>query len=179
MVKEHLVTGEIQVSAVTGSTGAGRRPRETTHFSWRSGNISVYKPFVHQHLDEIDYNLKILDERFDRRINFLPFRGGFTRGILAATHLKTDLTENQARALYAGYYEGHPFIHITAQNPDVKQVVNTNKGLLYLEKHDDNLLIISATDNLVKGASGQAVQNMNLMYGLDETTGLALKPSVY
>jgi len=179
LVKEKLVNGEIQISAVTGSTGAGRTPRDTTHFSWRSGNISVYKPFTHQHLDEIQHNLKRLDPEYNGTLNFIPFRGGFTRGILAAMHLKSNLSENQAEALYAGYYDDHPFVHLAGSNPDVKQVVNTNKALLYLEKHGDNLMVISVIDNLLKGASGQAVQNMNLLCGLEETTGLQLKPAVY
>lgn len=179
LVKERLISGDVQVSAITGATGAGRTPRDTTHFSWRSGNASVYKPFVHQHLGEIGHNLRSLDPGFGSRINFIPYRGSFTRGILAAVYLQCDLSKNQANALYTGYYDEHPFTHISPVNTAVKQVVNTNKCLLYLEKHEDNLLIISAIDNLVKGASGQAVQNMNVMSGLDETTGLQLKSSVY
>jgi len=179
LAKEGLLQSEVQVSAITGSTGAGQSPGATTHFSWRNSNISVYKPFTHQHLDEITPSLKKLQGDFDSNINFIPFRGNFTRGILSSIHLKTRQSLNESLDLFREYYTEHPFVHITDQPLDLKQVVNTNKCLLSLEKHGDNLLIISAIDNLVKGASGQAVQNMNLMFGIDETEGLLLKPSAF
>lgn len=170
-----LLGGEVHVSATTGSTGAGQALSPTSHFSWRSGNLSVYKAFRHQHLGEIHQSLRRLQPDFRENIRFLPFRGGFTRGILAAVYLKSELSGEEAQGLYQAYYRPHPFVHITPQNPDLKQVVNTNNCLLYLEKHEDTLLIVSVIDNLLKGASGQAVQNMNLMAGLDEATGLKLK----
>lgn len=179
LAKENLLQSEIQVSAITGSTGAGQSPSATTHFSWRSGNVSVYKAFTHRHLNEINKSLQSLQDGYSEQINFIPIRGNFTRGILAAIHLKSDKSLDDTLSLYEDYYSTHPFVHISKTNPDLKQVVNTNKSFLYLEKHGDNLLIISLTDNLVKGAAGQAIQNMNLMYNLEETTGLKLKPSAF
>lgn len=166
---------EVHVHAITGSTGAGQKPSDTTHFSWRNNNLSIYKAFEHQHLAEIGQSLLQLQPDFAKALNFLPLRGDFTRGIYASAYLNTDLTEKDAVALFEDYYAEHPFVHISAANPHLKQVVNTNKGILHLEKHDNKLLIISMIDNLLKGASGQAVQNMNLMFGLPEETGLQLK----
>jgi N-acetyl-gamma-glutamyl-phosphate reductase len=179
LAKEQLLRSEIQVNAITGSTGAGQSPSDTTHFSWRSGNVSVYKAFTHRHLNEIHQSLHSLQESYSDRINFIPMRGNFTRGILAAMHLKSNQSLEESLSLYEDYYADHPFVHISKSNPDLKQVVNTNKCFLYLEKHRDNLLIISLTDNLIKGAAGQAIQNMNLMFDLEETTGLQLKPSAF
>ncbi|HKJ68038.1 MAG TPA: N-acetyl-gamma-glutamyl-phosphate reductase [bacterium] len=179
LAEEQLIHGEVQVSAITGSTGAGHNPRPTTHFSWRSNNISVYKAFSHQHLAEITQSLRQLQPDFDHDINFLPFRGNFTRGIFSTLHLKCEIQEEEAIVLFQEYYATHPFVYIAGHQPDLKQVVNTNKCILFLEKHGDNLLIISILDNLVKGASGQAVQNMNLLFDLDETAGLHLKPSAF
>ena len=170
-----LLSGEVHISATTGSTGAGQALSPTSHFSWRSGNLSVYKAFQHQHLGEIHQSLRRLQPDFREQIRFIPLRGGFTRGILAAVYLKSELDAEAAQKLYQTYYRPHPFVHVTPQNPDLKQVINTNNCLLYLEKHDDTLLIVSVIDNLLKGASGQAVQNMNLMTGFDETAGLKLK----
>jgi N-acetyl-gamma-glutamyl-phosphate reductase len=170
---------EIHVSAITGSTGAGQKLMKTTHFSWRNNNISAYKIFTHQHLKEIYQTLTSLQKTFKGTINFIPFRGNFTRGILSAVYMKTDYNEQQAYSIYENYYHDHPFVHISHSNPDVKQVVNTNNCILYLEKHDDKLIIISVIDNLIKGASGQAVQNMNLMFGLDEDAGLRFKPIAF
>ena len=167
--------GEIHVSAVTGSTGAGQALSETTHFTWRNNNFSVYKAFEHQHLGEIRQSLHALQPAWHAALNFIPMRGAFTRGILAAVYLNSDLSLEQAHELYASYYALHPFTHVTRRNPDVKQVVNTNNCVLYLEKHGDKLLIISVLDNLLKGASGQAVQNMNIMLGVEEKAGLQLK----
>jgi N-acetyl-gamma-glutamyl-phosphate reductase len=166
---------DVHLTAITGSTGAGQKPTDTTHFSWRENNLSVYKAFEHQHLNEINQSLKQLQPDFARQVNFVPYRGDFTRGIIANMHVKTDLTIEQAKELYTEYYKKHPFTIVVSENPDLKQVVNTNKALVYLEKHGDYLLVISMIDNLLKGASGQAVQNMNLMFGLDEKQGLRLK----
>ena len=176
-------TGElseaVHVSAITGSTGAGQSLSETTHFTWRNNNISVYKAFQHQHLTEIRRSLQQLQSGCDAAIHFIPFRGGFTRGILASVHLTSHLASNEAVALFANYYSEHPFVRLSEINPDLKQVVNTNNAILHTEKHGDQLLIVSIIDNLVKGASGQAVQNMNLMFGLPETAGLKLKPVAF
>ena len=176
-------TGElseaVHVSAITGSTGAGQSLSETTHFTWRNNNISVYKAFQHQHLTEIRRSLQQLQSGCDAAIHFIPFRGGFTRGILASVHLTSHLASNEAAALFANYYSEHPFVRLSEINPDLKQVVNTNNAILHTEKHGDQLLIVSIIDNLVKGASGQAVQNMNLMFELPETAGLKLKPVAF
>lgn len=173
------VEDEIHVHAITGSTGAGQAPSHTSHFSWRNGNVSVYKAFKHQHLGEIGQSLRQLQPSFDKALNFIPVRGNHTRGIFVSAYTKFDGTLEEAQAIYADYYKDHPFVHLSPENPDVKQVVNTNKALIYLEKHDDKLMVLSCTDNLLKGASGQAVQNMNLMYGLDEKAGLYLKPNAF
>ena len=174
-----LLTGEVHVTAVTGSTGAGVKPSATTHFSWRSDNISVYKAFTHQHLVEIGRNLRQLEPSFDQAVNFVPMRGDFTRGILASVYTACPLDEEAARKLYADYYAAAAFTHATTRNIDLKQVVNTNKALVGVSKYGDKLHIVSVIDNLLKGASGQAVQNMNLMFGLDEKEGLRLKASAF
>ena len=170
-----LLTDEIHVNAITGSTGAGVKPSDTSHFSWRNNNISIYKPFGHQHLEEIGQSLRQLQPGFKKAVNFIPVRGNFTRGIYATTYTHCTLSLEDAKKLYTDFYQYSAFTFVTENNPDLKQVVNTNKGLVYLEKHGDKLLIVSMIDNLLKGASGQAVQNMNLMFGLDEKTGLGLK----
>ena len=171
-----LLSNEIHVHAITGSTGAGQAPSRTSHFSWRNSNVSVYKAFQHQHLGEITQSVKQLQNSFNKDINFIPVRGNHTRGIFVSAYTDYNGTIDEAIELYEDYYSDHPFVFVTSENPDVKQVVNTNKGLLHLEKHGNKLMILSVTDNLLKGASGQAVQNMNLMFGLDEKTGLNLKP---
>ncbi|WP_299577947.1 N-acetyl-gamma-glutamyl-phosphate reductase [uncultured Sunxiuqinia sp.] len=171
-----LVKNEIHVHAITGSTGAGQAPSATSHFSWRNSNVSVYKAFQHQHLGEIGQSFKQLQDSFDFDINFVPVRGNHTRGIFASVYTDFDGSLEEAVQLYETYYATHPFVFVTSENPDVKQVVNTNKAVLHLEKHGRKLLILSVTDNLLKGASGQAVQNMNLQFGLDEKAGLNLKP---
>jgi len=170
-----LLTDEIHVNAITGSTGAGVKPTETSHFSWRNNNISIYKAFNHQHLEEIGQSLRQLQPGFQKSLNFIPVRGNFARGIYATTYTTCALSLEDARKLYADFYKDAAFTFVVTKNPDMKQVVNTNKGIVYLEKHGDKLLIVSMIDNLLKGASGQAVQNMNLMFGLDEKTGLNLK----
>jgi N-acetyl-gamma-glutamyl-phosphate reductase len=171
-----VLKDEVHVHAITGSTGAGQAPSAISHFSWRSGNVSVYKAFQHQHLDEIIQSLKQLQPGFDHDLNFIPVRGNHTRGIFVTAYTEYSGTKEDAVNMYEKYYTGHPFVFITNENLDVKQVVNTNKAFLYMEKHGNKLMVISVTDNLLKGASGQAVQNMNLMFGLDETEGLNLKP---
>jgi N-acetyl-gamma-glutamyl-phosphate reductase len=175
LAKANLLNNEIHISATTGSTGAGQNPSSTTHFSWRNNNLSVYKAFEHQHLKEIKQSVKQLMPNFDAEINFIPNRGAFPRGILATLYTNSSLSIEEANKIYTEYYEAHPFVTISNQNIDLKQVVNTNKCIIYLEKHGNKLMIISMIDNLTKGASGQAVQNMNLIFGLDETKGLRLK----
>lgn len=166
---------EIHVTAITGSTGAGQAPSATTHFSWRSDNLSVYKAFTHQHLGEICQTLHSLAPSWGGEINFVPVRGDFTRGILASVYFDCDLQEQDAVALYKEYYKNEPFVFVVDSDPDLKMVVNTNKSVLNVRKHGGKLHIISVIDNLVKGASGQAVQNMNIICGLPEDSGLHLK----
>jgi len=187
LASEGLLPDQIHVNATTGSTGAGQKPGATTHFSWRNNNLSAYKSFEHQHLQEISESLDQLQKGFlpasegsllqraAEKINFVPQRGDFARGIFSAIYVESDLTEEQAYELYEDYYATHPFTHVSPANIDLKQVVNTNKSIMHIEKHGNKLLILNATDNLLKGASGQAVQNMNLMFGLDERAGLNLK----
>jgi len=182
-----LLRSEIHINATTGSTGAGQSLAATSHFTWRNNNLSVYKAFEHQHQNEIVQSLKQLQKGFgipsaDRgsgALNFIPQRGNFTRGILAAIYTESDLSLDEAEKLFEDFYALHPFTHISKKNIDLKQVVNTNKALIHLEKYDNKLFIVSIIDNLLKGASGQAVQNMNLMFGLDETAGLRLKASAF
>ena len=170
-----LLHDEVHVQAITGSTGAGVKPSATSHFSWRNDNISVYKAFTHQHLIEIGRNLRLLQPSFDKDVNFVPMRGDFARGIFASVYTSCPLGQEEAQRLYEDYYRDAAFTHVCPANIDMKQVVNTNKALVHVEKHGDKLLVLSTIDNLLKGASGQAVQNMNLMSGLDETCGLRLK----
>lgn len=170
-----ILAEDIHTTAMTGSTGAGQSLLPTSHFSWRSSNAQVYKPFAHQHLAEIGKSLVYLQPQYGSAMHFIPWRGNFTRGIIASSYTRLPLALHDAIALYSEYYSSHPFVHISGSNPDVKQVVNTNKCVVYLEKHGDMLLAISAIDNLLKGAVGQAVQNMNLAFGLEETMGLQLK----
>lgn len=179
LAKHLMLNNDLHVNAITGSTGAGVKPSPTSHFSWRNDNISIYKPFTHQHLAEIEQSLRQLQNSFQSRINFIPMRGNFSRGIFATTYLDCKIELSEIQGLYQSYYEDHPFTFITDKNPDLKQVVNTNKCLLFLQKVDDRLLIVSMIDNLLKGASGQAVHNMNLMFGLEEMVGLHLKPSAF
>lgn len=171
----HHSLHELHVHAITGSTGAGVKPSSTTHFSWRNDNISAYKIFNHQHLAEIRQSICQLQSAFDAPINFVPLRGDFARGIFATSYTECNLTIEEAYSLYISYYTDAPFTIVTKHNPDLKQVVNTNKCVIYLEKHDTKLVIVSMIDNLLKGASGQAVENMNLIFGLKQTTGLQLK----
>jgi len=170
-----LLTDEVHVNAITGSTGAGVKPSSTSHFSWRNNNISIYKAFGHQHLMEIGQSLRQLQTGFDKDVNFIPVRGNFARGIYATSYINCSLSIDEAKKLFKEYYKDAAFTFVVDKNPDMKQVVNTNKAIVYLEKHGNKLLIISMIDNLLKGASGQAVQNFNLLFGLDERTGLGLK----
>ena len=181
LASKNLLEDDIHVHAITGSTGAGKRPGETTHFSYRDSNISVYKPFTHQHLDEIIHSLKSEGNTNLPQINFIPMRGDFTRGIFASIHTKWNgaIIETDAISLFKEYYKNDPFVFVSDMPISLKEVVNTNKCLLHIEFHNGYIHITSITDNLVKGASGQAVQNMNLMYGLNETTGLKLKGSSF
>jgi len=170
-----LLKNEIHITSITGSTGAGQSPSETTHFSWRNNNVSVYKPFRHQHLKEIGMCIHNLQPGFKKSINLVPVRGNFSRGILTSCYTESSESQADIEKLYSDFYNNHPFTHISIENPDLKQVVNTNKCILYLERFDNKLYILSLIDNLLKGASGQAVQNMNLMFGLAEDAGLHLK----
>lgn len=174
-----LLKDDLHVTATTGSTGAGQKPTATTHFSWRSDNLSVYKAFEHQHLKEITQSVMHLQPSYGYQINFVPYRGDFARGIIASIYTKFYGSIEEAVALYRSYYADAAFTHVSAANIDLKQVVNTNKCLLYLEKHGQYLMVVSIIDNLLKGASGQAVQNMNLMFGLEEKAGLKLKPVAF
>jgi N-acetyl-gamma-glutamyl-phosphate reductase len=175
LASKGLLNNEVHVTATTGSTGAGQSLSPTSHFTWRNDNLSVYKVFNHQHLNEIGQSLKQLQGGFDKDINFVPYRGGFTRGIIASIYTESELSEAEALKLYQEYYASHPFTHVTNKDIDLKQIVNTNKCFLQVKKHSNKIFIMSIMDNLLKGASGQAVQNMNIMFGLDERAGLRLK----
>ncbi|MCG6186508.1 N-acetyl-gamma-glutamyl-phosphate reductase [Maribellus maritimus] len=179
LAAEGLLKSGVHIQAITGSTGAGQKPTETSHFSWRNNNLSAYKIMEHQHEGEILQSLKQLQPSFVSDFNFVPIRGNHTRGIFVAAYTRFDGSEEEAQKIYQDFYNEHPFVFVSQKNPGMKQVVNTNKGVIYLEKHNNKLVIISLTDNLIKGASGQAVQNMNLMFGLDERTGLNLKPVAF
>jgi N-acetyl-gamma-glutamyl-phosphate reductase len=170
---------EVYATGITGSTGAGQKLQDTTHFTWRANNISAYKTLTHQHLKEIKRSLTQLQSGFSSAINFVPWRGDFTRGIFVSSVVDCELSLMEAQKIYKSYFEGHPFSIVADEMIDLKQVVNTNKCLMFLEKEGSKLVIHSAIDNLLKGASGQAVQNMNLMFGLDETAGIKLKSIVF
>lgn len=170
---------EVHTTGITGSTGAGQKLQDTTHFTWRANNISAYKTLSHQHLGEINQTLKSLQPDFSEAVNFIPWRGDYTRGIFVTSVVECSLDLEEVNKLYKAYYAPHPFTHVTEEMPDLKQVVNTNKCLIHVEKVGSKLAIHSITDNLLKGASGQAVQNMNLMFGFDESEGLKLKSTVF
>lgn len=174
-----LLKGDVAVTAVTGSTGAGVKPGATTHFSWRNNNLSTYKAFEHQHLKEINMNVLRMQPTFSGSIDFVPMRGDFARGIFASVQTRFDGSQQDAQEIYREFYKDAAFTFLYDGNLDLKQVVNTNKGLVTVEKHGSKLLVNSAIDNLLKGASGQAVQNMNLLLGLDEKAGLKLKASAF
>jgi N-acetyl-gamma-glutamyl-phosphate reductase len=166
---------EIHLHGITGSTGAGQSPSETTHFSWRNNNVAVYKAFTHQHLYEVQQSIQQLQPKFSHAVNFIPLRGNFSRGILISAYTNVDANEKELQTWYQDYYADAPFTIIKQEEPDMKQVVNTNKCVLNVRKINGKAFIISAIDNLLKGASGQAVQNMNLMMDFPENTGLQLK----
>ena len=177
--KMGLINSDVSVNAITGSTGAGQKPGATTHFSWRNNNMSIYKAFNHQHVPEIRESLKQTQGYLDAAIDFIPYRGDFARGIFATEVVKTDKPIEEIVAGYKEFYKDAKFTHYVDKAIDLKQVVNTNKCLVHVDKYDDKLLITSCIDNLLKGAVGQAVQNMNIMFGLDQTAGLKLKPSAF
>lgn len=174
-----LITKDVAVNAITGSTGAGQKPGATTHFSWRTDNLSIYKPFTHQHVPEIKQSLRQVQGSLDAEIDFIPYRGNFARGIFATEVVRTDAPIEKIIEGYKAFYNDEPSTHYIDKPLDLKQVVNTNKCLVHCEKFGDKLLITSCIDNLLKGAVGQAVQNMNIMFGIDETAGLRLKPNAF
>ncbi|MFN8295189.1 MAG: N-acetyl-gamma-glutamyl-phosphate reductase [Chitinophagales bacterium] len=179
LAQQNLLQSDIHISGITGSTGAGIALNEATHFTWRNNNTSVYKAFTHQHLSEIKESITQLQTTFNQTINFIPYRGNFTRGIITTTYIDFDGSLDVAKAIFTRFYVDTKFVFIADKNIDLKQVINTNKCLLYLEKHESKLMIVSVIDNLIKGASGQAVQNMNLIFDFDEDEGLKLKPIAY
>ncbi len=174
-----LVTDDVHIHGITGSTGAGYAKLDTTHFSWRESNVSVYKAFSHQHLDEVGQMANALHPGFPHQLNFIPVRGNFTRGILLTAYTKSDLSLEKLQEKYAAIYDDEPFVIVTEDPIHLKQVINTNFCLLQLQKFGDKVMITAAIDNLLKGAAGQAIQNMNITLGIDETTGLRLKPSAF
>lgn len=177
--KMHLLDTDVSVNAITGATGAGVKPGPTKHFAWRDNNISTYKVFTHQHLTEIRQSLGQVQGTLNAKIDFIPYRGDFPRGIFATAVVHTNADEQDIINGYKDFYKDAPFTHYIDKPLDLKQVVNTNKALVHCEKIDDKLFITSCIDNLLKGAVGQAVQNMNLMFGLNEKEGLRLKASAF
>ena len=175
----HLLKEDVAVNAITGSTGAGQKPGATTHFSWRVDNLSIYKPFQHQHIAEIRQSLTQEQGYLDASIDFIPYRGNFARGIFCTAVIKTDTPASDVIAAYKEYYRNAAFTHYSDKSIDLKQVVNTNKALVHVDGFEGKILVTSCIDNLLKGAVGQAVQNMNLMFGIDETAGLKLKASAF
>lgn len=176
---ENKIGSDVHITAVTGSTGAGVSPTSTTHFSWRNNNLNCYQPFSHPHMDEIKETVHEIGNDFNSEIHFLPVRGNFSRGIYSMMYFKSSLTEDEAFSVFQKYYGDSAFVHYSKEMPDVKQVVNSNKCLIHIQKKEDQLLVISAIDNLLKGASGQAVQNMNIMFGIPENSGLKIKTSAF
>lgn len=179
LAQQNLLNSDVHINAVTGATGAGTSLSETSHFPWRDNNFSYYKPFTHQHLGEINQSIKQLQNNFSSEILFMPNRGNFSRGIFATVYTNFEGTLEEAKDLYKTYYKDAKFTFVSDEVLHLKQVVNTNKCLIHLHKHNNKLLITSITDNLLKGASGQAIQNMNLMFGLEETMGLQLKATYF
>lgn len=174
-----IITENVSVNAITGSTGAGQKPSATTHFSWRNNNMSIYKAFTHQHVPEIRQSLTQVQGYLDADIDFIPYRGDFARGIFATAVVRTDKPIEEVIEGYKQFYANAAFTHYVGKAIDMKQVVNTNKALVHCDKYGNKLLITSTIDNLLKGAVGQAVQNMNIMFGINETTGLNLKSSAF
>lgn len=179
LAQASLLNDDVHVNAVTGSTGAGVSLSATTHFSWRDNNFSHYKAFDHQHLGEINQQIGRLQSDFDKEVIFIPNRGNFSRGIFATAYTQFEGSLEEASDLFKDFYKDASFTHVSDKDIFLKQVVNTNKCLIHLKKHNNKLLIASEIDNLLKGASGQAIQNMNLMFGLEETQGLHLKANFF
>ncbi|MFD0989195.1 N-acetyl-gamma-glutamyl-phosphate reductase [Mariniflexile jejuense] len=179
LAEKGLLTNDVHINAVTGATGAGTSLSETSHFPWRDNNFSYYKPFTHQHLGEINQSVKQLQNGFTSEILFMPNRGNFSRGIFATVYTNFEGTLEEAKAMFEAFYKDAKFTFVSDEVLHLKQVVNTNKCLIHLHKHNNKLLVTSIIDNLLKGASGQAIQNMNLMFGLEETTGLQLKATYF
>ena len=177
--KMGLLKKDVAVNAITGSTGAGQKPSATTHFSWRNNNLSIYKAFTHQHLAEIKQSLVQVQGSLDADIDFIPYRGDFARGIFCTAVIKTQTEGSDIVAAYKDFYKEAAFTHYSDKAIDLKQVVNTNKALVHVDCFEGKVLVTTAIDNLLKGAVGQAVQNMNLMFGLDESSGLRLKASAF
>ncbi|MBQ8064466.1 MAG: N-acetyl-gamma-glutamyl-phosphate reductase [Prevotella sp.] len=175
----NLLKEDVSVNAITGSTGAGQKPGATTHFSWRAGNLSIYKPFQHQHLAEIKQSIKQVQGYLDADIDFIPYRGPFARGIFCTAVVKTKAPEADIIDGYKDFYSDAAFTHYSDRPIDLKQVVNTNKALVHVDCFEGKILVTSCIDNLLKGAVGQAVQNMNLMFGIDERAGLRLKATAF
>ncbi|MBN2639038.1 MAG: N-acetyl-gamma-glutamyl-phosphate reductase [Bacteroidales bacterium] len=179
LAAEHKLQNSVHIQGITGSTGAGNQFQETTHFSWRNNNISVYKPFVHQHLGEIGETISRLQPNFSQELNFIPIRGDFTRGIFVSVYTDTELKENELADLYQDFYQNAPFSFVSETPIHMKQIVNTNYGLLHVEKLNGKALVTVAIDNLLKGAAGQAVENMNLMFGFNQDEGLKFKANFF
>lgn len=175
LAQHNLLKKSIHIHAITGATGAGQSPSATTHFSWRNNNVSIYKAFSHQHLDEIKESIIYCQKGFSQAINFIPVRGNFSRGIFASIYTESSLSEKELITIFKNFYKNEPFTYITNKAIHLKQVVNTNNCYIQLQKHGNNVLITSIIDNLLKGAAGQAIQNMNLMFGIAEETGLHFK----
>lgn len=169
----------LHINAITGATGAGQQLSGTSHFSWRNNNVSTYKVFEHQHLNEIGESLGQLHKGYKPQMKMIPIRGDFSRGIFATLLFQSDLGLSKLESIYEGFYREHPFTHFSPMAVDLKQVVNTNKCLINIQKVNQDVIITVAIDNLLKGASGQAIQNMNLLFGLEEKTGLQLKASAF
>ncbi|MFZ9661756.1 MAG: N-acetyl-gamma-glutamyl-phosphate reductase, partial [Chitinophagaceae bacterium] len=176
---QHGLLEEVYTTGITGSTGAGQSLTHTTHFSWRANNIQAYKTLSHQHLHEIGESISLLQPNKDMNLNFIPWRGDFTRGIFISSMIHCEKRAEEIHEIFLKYYEGHPFTNVTTESIFLKQVINTNKCIIQPEKIGSKLVVHSVIDNLLKGASGQAVQNMNIMFGLDETAGLKLKAGYF
>lgn len=179
LAAEGSLNDEVHINAVTGATGAGTSLSETTHFTWRDNNYSAYKAFEHQHLKEIGQLMKKHQPEFSSELNFIPNRGNFSRGIHCTAYTRFQEGLDDAKELYREFYKDAAFTFVVEEELHLKQIVNTNKCLLRLQKFGNKLLITSILDNLLKGASGQAVQNMNLMFGFEEETGLGLKANYF
>lgn len=176
LAKNNLITEAVHITGITGSTGAGQKPTDTTHFSWRANNLSVYEAFTHRHLKEVNFSLNTLQTAHNvPKLFFVPMRGNFTRGIMASVYTQCHLSLEDIKKIYTDFYSNAPFVKISDTAIHLKQVVGSNKAILQITKHEDTVHILCIIDNLLKGASGQAIENMNLMFGLEQTLGLQLK----